>query len=76
MLQKLKEKDLLIKLSKCKFHKYSISFLGYIVSKKGLSLDPQKVQPIEKWPESIIIKEVQALLGILNYYRKFIENFL
>ena len=32
VLQKLREKDLLVKLSKCEFYKYSISFLGYIVS--------------------------------------------
>ena len=32
VLQKLREKDLLVKLSKCEFHKYSISFLGYVVS--------------------------------------------
>ena len=75
VLQKLKEKDLPIKLSKYEFHKYSISFLGYIMSEKGLSPDPKKVQSIEEWPEPIIIKKVQALLGILNYYRKFIENF-
>ena len=71
----MKEKDLPIKLSKCEFHKHSISFLGYIISEKGLSPDLKKVQSIKEWPEPITVKEVQALLGILNYYRKFIENF-
>ena len=32
VLQKLREKDLSVKLSKCEFYKYSIGFLGYIVS--------------------------------------------
>ena len=32
VLQKLREKDLLVKLSKCEFYKYSISFLGYVIS--------------------------------------------
>ena len=31
VLQKLREKNLLVKLSKYEFYKYSISFLGYIV---------------------------------------------
>jgi hypothetical protein len=75
VLQKLREKDLPIKLSKCEFHKHSISFLGYTVSDKGLEPDPEKVRSIEEWPEPTNVKEVQALLGILNYYRKFIEGF-
>ena len=32
VLQKLREKNLLVKLTKCEFHKYSIGFLSYIVS--------------------------------------------
>ena len=32
VLQKLREKDLPVKLTKCEFHKHSIGFLGYIVS--------------------------------------------
>ena len=45
------------------------------MSEKGLSPDLKKVQSIKEWPEPTTVKEVQALLGILNYYRKFIENF-
>ena len=75
ILKKLKEKNLLIKLSKCEFYKYSISFLDYIILEKELSPDLKKVQFIEKWPELTIIKEVQVLLGILNYYQKFIKGF-
>ena len=75
VLSKLREKDLLVKLSKCEFHKHIISFLGYTVSEKGLSPDPQKVKSIKDWPEPTTVKEVQAFLGLLNYYRKFIGNF-
>ena len=43
VLQKLRKKDLLVKLSKCEFHKYSISFLGYVVSDQGLEPDSKEV---------------------------------
>jgi hypothetical protein len=75
VLTKLREKDLPVKLSKCEFHKHSIAFLGYIVSDKGLSPDPAKVRAIKEWPELGSVKDVQAFLGLLNYYRKFIRNF-
>ena len=75
VLTKLREKDLPVKLSKCEFHKHSISFLGYTVSENGLGPDPNKVSAIDQWPEPKNVKDVQAVLGILNYYRKFIEGF-
>jgi hypothetical protein len=75
VLAKVREKDLPVKLSKCEFHKHSISFLGYIVSDKGIAPDPKKVQAIEEWPEPTNVKEVQAFMGIVNYYRKFIAQF-
>ena len=74
-LTKLREKDLPVKLSKCEFHKHTISFLGYRVSREGLIPDPIKVQATEEWPEPTTVKEIQAFLGLANYYRKFIEGF-
>jgi Reverse transcriptase (RNA-dependent DNA polymerase)/Retroviral aspartyl protease len=51
VLTKLKEKDLPAKLSKCEFHKRTVTFLGYVVTQDGLSPDPEKVRAIEEWPE-------------------------
>jgi RNase H-like domain found in reverse transcriptase/Reverse transcriptase (RNA-dependent DNA polymerase)/Integrase zinc binding domain/Chromo (CHRromatin Organisation MOdifier) domain/Retroviral aspartyl protease len=75
VLEQLRQKDLPVKLSKCEFHKHSISFLGYIVSTEGLAPDPKKVAAIEEWPEPASVKDVQSFLGLLNYYRKFIGGF-
>ena len=65
-----------MKLSKCKFYKHSIGFLGYIVSNKGIRPDPSKVELVKEWPKPTNIKDIQAFLGLVNYYRKFIEGFL
>jgi hypothetical protein len=75
VLHKLKEKDLPVKLSKCEFHKQSIHFLGYVVSNKGIRVDPDKIALIRDWPEPTNVTEVQAFVRLLNYYRKFIEGF-
>ena len=75
VLQKLREKDLPVKLDKYEFHKHSIGFLGYIVSDQGLRPNPKKVDSVKEWPISRNVKNVQAFLGIINYYRKFIEGF-
>jgi hypothetical protein len=75
VLAKLRTADLPVKLSKCEFHRDSISFLGYIVSSQGLSPDPEKVKALQDWPEPRTVKDVQSFLGLLNYYRKFIAGF-
>ena len=47
VLRRLREKDLPVKLSKCKFHKERVAFLGYIVLQNGLELDPSKIELIK-----------------------------
>jgi hypothetical protein len=75
VLAKLEKADLPVKLSKCEFHKSEVQFLGYRVSSEGLSPDPRKVQAVEEWPEPTTMNDVQAFLGLMNYYRKFIKDF-
>ena len=75
VLEKLKERDLKVKLEKCKFHKPELDFLGFIVGRNGLRLDPNKVKSILEWPVPNTVKDVQAFLGLANYNRKFIENY-
>jgi hypothetical protein len=75
VLQKLKEKDIPLKLLKCEFHKNSVGFLGYIVFKDGLALDLKKVKAIEEWLEPTNVTEIQSFNGVMNFYRKFIKNF-
>lgn len=51
-----------------------MSFLGHIVSKKGISIDPSKIEAITKWPTPTECREVQQFLGLCNYYRRFIRK--
>lgn len=75
VLERLRERDLPVKLDKCEFHKHKIAFLGYIVSTEGIGPDPAKIEAIKNWPTPVNLKEVQSFLGLANYYRKLIRGF-
>ena len=65
-------------MSKCKFARESISYLGHVVSAAGVSIDsidPSTVQAIVDWPTPSSIKELRGFLGLAGYYRKFIHHF-
>ena len=49
ILQKLREHQLFAKFSKCDFFKDKIQYLGHVVTKEGISVDPEKIRAIEDW---------------------------
>uniref|UniRef100_A0A8C6VUD0 Gypsy retrotransposon integrase-like protein 1 n=1 Tax=Nothobranchius furzeri TaxID=105023 RepID=A0A8C6VUD0_NOTFU len=69
------ENWLYCKLEKCAFHQETISFLGFVVSSQGFSVDPQKVQAVAQWPILTSLKQLQSFLGFSNFYRRFIRGF-
>ena len=50
-------------------------YLGHIISSQGVRPDPEKVRTIENWKESEDITNLQAFLGLCNYYRVFVEEY-
>ena len=48
--------------------------LGFIVSDKGIHVDPAKVKAIQEMPAPRIEKEVRGFLGHLNYIARFISH--
>jgi hypothetical protein len=74
VLSKLREHKLFAKLPKCEFFKSEVGFLGHVVSSRGVSVDPSKVQAVVDWPPLASVNDVQSFLGLVNYYRRFISN--
>ncbi|MBW0505190.1 hypothetical protein O181_044905 [Austropuccinia psidii MF-1] len=75
VLQRLREKNLFAKASKCVFHDSSVEYLGYVVSSDGLKMDSSKAQQILNWPQPKNIKALQYSLGFANFYCCFIKNY-
>ena len=67
-LQNLRENGLKAKLSKCEFNKAELHFLGHVVGKDGVAVDPAKIAVIEKWPTPKSLKELQSFLELANYF--------
>ena len=77
VLQRLKAHGVKLKPKKCTIFKREVLFLGRIVSEEGYKLDPSTVAPIIRMKETPpkTVNEVRKLMGFLNYYRRYIENF-
>lgn len=75
VLQRLREKKLCAKFSKCEFWLNQVIFLGHTVSKEGISVDPSKVQAILEWQKPRTVKEIRSFLGLAGYYRRFVAGF-
>ncbi|MCO5615010.1 hypothetical protein L7F22_069298 [Adiantum nelumboides] len=52
-----------------------IHFLGHIVSKDGVRMDPTKIKAIQDWPEPVNLHGVCNFLGLCSYYRRVIRFF-
>ena len=64
-----------MKLSKCEFWLDQVVFLGHVISKRGIEVDPKKVETVLKWEIPTNVSEVRSFLGMAGYYRWFIEGF-
>src|SRR6202044_1522029 len=75
VLRRLRKHGLYARPDKCHFSADSVSYLGFILSKEGLKMDPSKIQTIQDWPKPRKVKDVQSFLGFANFYRRFISDY-
>src|SRR6266403_5809735 len=66
---------LYLKPEKHSFDKTSIDYLGVIISKSQIHMDPAKLTSITKWPTPWTLKELQSFLGFCNFYCLFIKDY-
>jgi hypothetical protein len=69
------EKKLFLKISKCEFKVPELDFVGAVISKNSIKMNPLKTKAIHNWPVPAQKKDLKSFLGFANYYRRFIKNF-
>ena len=75
IFQALRDNKLYINQKKSEFFMQEIQYLGHIISKDGIRMDPEKLEVINGWPEPRNLHELRSFIGICAYYRCFIEKF-
>lgn len=75
VLSRLRQAQLYAKLAKCSFFKDELAYLGHIVGRHGLKVDPSKVTTVANWPIPTNVHELRSFLGLANYFRKFVANY-
>ena len=75
VFRKLRKASMKLKLTKCKFCLLEIKYLGHIVGRNGLKSDPARIEKIKNIKRPTKVKELRSVLGLFNYYRKFVKKF-
>lgn len=75
VLSRIRDANLTLKPSKCKFGFNKVSVLGYEISGDGIRPDASKIDKIKSINVPVNCKQLKSILGLFSYYRKFINNF-
>ncbi|GJW33667.1 putative reverse transcriptase domain-containing protein [Tanacetum coccineum] len=75
VLELLKKEKLYAKFLKCDFLLDLVQFLGHVIDRSGVHVDPAKIEAIKSWATPTTPTEVRQFLRLAGYYRRFIEGF-
>lgn len=74
VLQRVDRAGLRLNKHKCKFAKERVEFLGFVIDAEGIHPAPSKVDSIQQTPAPRNKQELQAFLGLYNFYERFIPH--
>ena len=74
LFQRLQEHGLVVNATKCQFGCSNLDFLGHNISSSGISPLPERVEVIMQIQQPTTIKELQEIVGMVNFYRHFLSS--
>lgn len=75
VLQRLRDAGLQVEIKKTEFHVTRTRYLGYILTDKGIEVDPEKVEALRNWEAPTTVAGVKSFLGFAGFYRQFVPGF-
>lgn len=63
------------KPGKCEIARTSLTYLGHIISKEGVAVDPDKIVAVKDWPLPTNVRQLRGFLGLTGYYRRFVAHY-
>ncbi|GJT86921.1 putative reverse transcriptase domain-containing protein [Tanacetum coccineum] len=75
ILELLKKEELYAKFSKYEFWINNVKFLGHVIDNSGIHVDPTKIEAVKNWASPTTPSKIRQFLGLVGYYRRFIEGF-
>ncbi len=75
VLERFHKAGLKLKPEKCNFFKTEVKFIGYVLTPEGVLPDLENVKKILQWPEPKNVTDIRGLLGMGNYYSRFIRGY-
>ena len=74
VLRRLNEHYVKLRDDKCIFMADEVIYMGHLVNSKGTRATTDKIESIQNAPSPTNVTELKSYLGLLNYYRSFLQN--